>query len=292
MGAKNMSKGMKLSVEECKQILDTFYKNFPKIKQFTEDNLKFMNEHGYVEDYMGRRRHLDDALLPEIEVVQEKQIKTNADEFIDISDKESVVSIPDEETVREWTEKWNNRDKRNSFRAREQFKEEAERNGISLKYNDIRIGKTRTQCTNARIQGSAATLTKKAMGKIFNDKEINELGFRLLIPVHDELLGECPIENAERVSQRLSELMIEAAKPELDIKFKCDPYVAKHWYADEVENEIRKEYKDYTTKSKKNQNTLSHEEAIKRIIEDYSEISESVIEKMIDGTYDPLSEEI
>ena len=28
------------------------------------------------------------------------------------------------------------------------------------------------------------------------------------------------------------------------------------------------------------------------VAEDYSEISESVIEKMIDGTYDPLSEEI
>ena len=43
---------------------------------------------------------------------------------------------------------------------------------------------------------SAADVTKKAMIAIANDKELQDLGFELELTIHDEVIGECPIENA------------------------------------------------------------------------------------------------
>jgi hypothetical protein len=143
-----------------------------------------------------------------------------------------------------------------------------------------------TQCTNARIQGGAASLTKKAMVNIYNNKELNDLGFRLLVPVHDELLGECPIENVDKVEKLLSETMISAAKPECTTTMKTDTYVVKRWYADEVSNHIRDTYSKLINKGK------SHSDAVSEIMLDHEEFSSSVILSMCEGTYDVLSGEI
>ena len=93
-------------------------------------------------------------------------------------------------------------------------------------------------------QGSAGSMTKLAMIMIHNDKELNDLGFKLLITVHDEVLGEAPLENSERVGERLCEVMVEAAKVKCSsVPWKCDPYVcADGWYEDELCAEILKDY--------------------------------------------------
>ena len=293
MGAKNMSKSMGIPFEECKEVLKDFYTNFPKLKEFSEKNQKDVVENGYVEDYMGRRRHLPDANLPELEVIQKKRLKTNCDVMLDVSCEESYIDVPDEEIIKKWTELWKQYESSGRFDSKKKFKKLASENGIKLRDNGAFIAKTRTQCSNARIQGSAATLTKKAMVSIFNDEEMNRLGFKLLIPVHDELLGECPVENAERVSARLSELMIGAAKPEVSIKFKCDPYIAKHWYADEVENEIHDAFCQYVSGNKKKGiEPMTEDEAVAILSGKYSELSGDTVKKMCFGEYDVTGEEV
>lgn len=288
-----MSKSMDIPFEECKKVLEDFYHNFPKLKEFSENNQRDVVKYGYVEDYMGRRRHLPDASLPEIEIIQDKHVKTDADVLLDMRCEDSYIDVPDEEVRKKWTEMWNQCATSGRFDAKKKFKQMASENGIKTYDNGAFIAKTRTQCSNARIQGSAATLTKKAMVAIFNDEEMNDLGFRLLIPVHDELLGECPIENAERVSERLSELMINAAKPEVSIKFKCDPYIAKHWYADEVEHEIHDTYCQYIKgNQKKGVEPIDSATAIKMLKDTYSELSEDIVEQMCLGNYDIMQEEV
>lgn len=652
MGAKLMAKSMGIPMEQCKQVLADFYEQFPKIKEFSEKNEKDAVEKGYVEDYMGRRRHLPNAQLPEIEITQTKSITTNADIFLDMPHGANKVEVPDTQAIKTWMQLWEQSLASNKFKAKQQFKKKASAEGISLKDNGGYISKTKTQCTNARIQGciggdsllltkeygisnieslsnksitvwdgrdwsgavvlpsgykkkcvvtfsngqqitcspdhkfgrvsisskeekdliftpcanlkagdrirvsesnffdtgtycsikndsptynahnyyldmienpfyrgvflgrlasdgsvfdrdnggksirfivaehekdvidgllefipykytvssalrdgrnetiyyidiysktlvdeivslnikygiddrlfkdtamlrgflcgmfdgdgtarnghvyltfgvqrdfskyirdiqkallffgvrsrireyktcyrvdiykqdvqkfverigfisnekrllskdiaygkdghvfkdvvivsdvtitndyidmydvcdtergffvvdgivthnSAATLTKKAMVAIFNDKEINDLGFRLLIPVHDELLGECPIENAERVSQRLSELMVSATKPEIPVKFKCDPYIAKHWYADEVEHEIHKEYAQLVKGDTKHSiDPIDGESAIIKLQRKYSEIIPETVRKMCLETFDIINDEV
>ena len=131
------------------------------------------------------------------------------------------------------------------------------------------------------------------MVKIYNDEEMRNLGFRILIPVHDELLGECPIENADKVEKRLAELMIEAGKPECSVSMKVDTYVVKHWYQDEVYNNIRKDYNEYITGNpKKNIVPISEEEAYNKLCNKYPELLPQTIRNMCNGTFDILSESI
>ena len=100
---------------------------------------------------------------------------------------------------------------------------------------DNTMDKDTTKVVNARIQGSAADLTKLAMIKLHNDERLKELGFRLLIPVHDELIAECPEENAKECSQLLAKIMSDAAEEILKMPIKCDVEVTKCWYGESVE---------------------------------------------------------
>ena len=88
--------------------------------------------------------------------------------------------------------------------------------------------------------GSASDMTKKAMILVGNDERLKELGFRLLIPVHDELIAECPIENAVECKQRFADLMSIAAKDKLEVPISCDVEVTKAWYGDSIELEEMK----------------------------------------------------
>lgn len=81
------------------------------------------------------------------------------------------------------------------------------------------------------------------MIKVHHDKELNKLGFKLLLAVHDELIGECPAENQEAVAERLSEVMKISALPEVQVPFKCDATVTTAWYEDECAAELQKQYK-------------------------------------------------
>lgn len=82
---------------------------------------------------------------------------------------------------------------------------------------------------NSVIQGSAAELTKIAMLKVFNNKEWNELGARILLPVHDELIAEVPLRNAKRAGELLGQLMSEAGSF-LPFTISCDVTTTYRWY--------------------------------------------------------------
>ena len=107
--------------------------------------------------------------------------------------------------------------------------------GIKIHDNGGKIADAERQCLNSVIQGTAADMTKYAMIKVHNDPELKSLGFHLMIPVHDELLGEIPKENAKRGAQRLTEVMIEAAKDIISLPMKCDPSIVDRWYGQEIE---------------------------------------------------------
>ena len=100
---------------------------------------------------------------------------------------------------------------------------------------DNTLDKQPTKIVNARIQGSAADMSKLAMIKVGTDERLKELGFRLLITIHDELIGECPEENAKECAERFAYLMSIAAQDKLTIPISCDVEVTKQWYGDKIE---------------------------------------------------------
>lgn len=77
-------------------------------------------------------------------------------------------------------------------------------------------------------------MTKLAMIRLNNNKELKKLGFRLLIPVHDEVIAECPEENVKECSKLLADTMSKAAEEILQMPIKCDVSITKQWYGEEL----------------------------------------------------------
>lgn len=78
---------------------------------------------------------------------------------------------------------------------------------------------------NMPIQGTEADLMKLAMIKV--DEVMGDLGVQVL-QIHDSILVECPVKNAEKISSILKETM-ESIAPDLPIKLKVDVSVGKNW---------------------------------------------------------------
>lgn len=77
-------------------------------------------------------------------------------------------------------------------------------------------------------------MSKKAMILVGNDIRLKELGFKLLIPVHDELIAQCPVEHVKECSERFAQLMSDAAKDRLEVPISCDVSCSYAWYGDEI----------------------------------------------------------
>jgi len=75
------------------------------------------------------------------------------------------------------------------------------------------------------IQGTEADLMKLAMIEV--DKKIEGLGDQIL-QIHDSILVECPIENAEKVADMLKDTL-ENIAPQLGIYLKVDVNIGKNW---------------------------------------------------------------
>ena len=60
------------------------------------------------------------------------------------------------------------------------------------------IGHGLRAAINTPIQGGAADVVIAAMVKLHRDEELRQLGYRLLLQVHDEVILEGPEENEQR----------------------------------------------------------------------------------------------
>ncbi|WP_207491772.1 DNA polymerase I [Aridibaculum aurantiacum] len=59
-GAFGLSENLKISRNEAKEIIENYKKQFPNIQQYMDNQVKFAQEHGYVETMLGRKRWLKD----------------------------------------------------------------------------------------------------------------------------------------------------------------------------------------------------------------------------------------
>ena len=230
-GVPSIAEQLHTTTEKAQKIKDSVFKGFPAIPQFEEDSLAMAEELGYVTTLWGRKRRLPDLQLPEFEF-KWKDGAPPDDDLLDFAldgDEDETTEVPDD-LVEYYLKKLS----RARFDEKRKVFEEANKEGIWIIDNGGKIADAQRQCVNARIQGSAADMTKLAMILINKDERLKELGFRLLIPVHDELIGECPIENAKEASERFAQLMSEAAASRLEIPIKCDVEVTKAWYGERV----------------------------------------------------------
>ena len=141
---------------------------------------------------------------------------------------------------------------------------------IFLRDNSGFVAQAERQCVNARIQGGAASMSKRAMINVHNNERLKELGFKLLIAVHDELIGECPEENKEECKKLLSEIMINSALPDVVVPMKCDTDDFKSWYLDVYSSEVKKEFSELCK-------VHSEEDAFKILLNNREEATEELL---------------
>ena len=257
-GPASIAEQIGSSMEEAQGIIDNFYKSFPAVKQWTEQTEKDAKKNGYVVDLWGRRRRLPDIQLPKY-TVKYKGINIDFNPLLGSEGKLSNSAL-----LAKYQLRLQNVRNRKEY---EKIKNEAFNEGVDISDNGGFISQAERQCVNARIQGGAASMSKIAMRKVFDNKELRRLGFKLLLQVHDELIGECPKENAEQCMNILVNVMKHCVEPDVKVPFKCDGYIVPRWYDDDFGDIIREEYKSLIDKD------VHSDDAFNLLLSEHSELS-------------------
>lgn len=373
---------VKHAAEEGGKLLNNFFTGFPGVKTAIDNSKEFLKNYGYVEDFLGRRRRLEDINLEPYEaklkiptivsarfnpflICKDRQDLNDAETVWDIILKAYGIMATAQHIIQnkpyeagsmssktfDWLKKVANApatmlDTKYSTNQYSKTNREKILNDLTTTFKGIiddhryvgriyrdkieaalndeygdyknadlrrlvnqyvskyghyipttipndpmnlfawtgRIAQASRQCFNARIQGSAASLTKLAMVDIFNDTIMNQCKAKLIIPVHDELLVECPEEYADIVEKRLPEIMINAAKRGGDdVPQSCDPYNVTRWYSDTAGAFIQEEFKKLENGNKdKGIAPLSRDEALEKVIQNHTEVPREAIVKTIE----------
>lgn len=230
-GMETIAENLQVSKQKARAIYEKVMTSFPGLKQFMLDNQQMAKELGYVDTVWGRKRRLPDMQLEKYEFSIIKGSSASNFNPLDFDGEDNEEYI-DPELIDYYTKQLDK-----SWGSKKwEIIQEAKKDGLHIVDNGGRIAKAERQCTNSRIQGSAADMSKIAMNLVHNDPLLKEWGYRLLIPVHDELIGEAPYETAFKSAKRVSELMVQAASP-LNVPMKADTKISLCWYGKSITEE-------------------------------------------------------
>lgn len=197
-GIRSLATDLGKTIDETKEIYEKFFTMCPKVRTFRNERLEFAKKYGYVETILGRKRH-----------------------FIALHKKHDFESDnkPVEQTLNQLRDKY----------TIDQLLADARTKGILVQdFRKIRFAEVR-QVVNSIVQGSAADMTKLAMLAASRDPKLKELGCKILLQVHDEIVAEFPNETAEEGAEYLANLMIDVGTDLINVPVKCDYKVMEHW---------------------------------------------------------------
>lgn len=237
--------------KKAQKIFDAVMKGFPALHNAIEGAQAKAIKVGYTETILGRRRHHPDMQLPRFEFKAEEGY-INPD--IDPLNVDTLVNKDDiPERIQQALHKEFASYKYNG-QIYKRIRQLHEQEHIKVINNSKRIEDARRQIWNSIIQGSAAELTKMAMLRLESDPEWQEIGGRLILPVHDELIVEVPFENREKGAEILKRSM-EQAGGFLPFPISCDIEMTFRWYGLEVDDILSYEQPksmDFDTMSESN----------------------------------------
>lgn len=227
-GAASIAEQLGCSKQKAEKIKEDVFKGFPAIAEFERQSFEMAEDLGYVTTLWGRKRRFPSMLLPDYEF-EWSSVKFD-DDPLDFSDEEEEVSEVPDELIDKWMRRikqaWGK--KRNQVLAQAQIED-------GLRITDNTMSKDYTKIVNARIQGTAADQTKLAMIALHSNERLRELGFRLLVPVHDEIIAECPIENAKECKEIFKYIMEHSSGDKYTIPITVDIECSDRWYGESIE---------------------------------------------------------
>ena len=266
-GAASIAEQIGSSVQEAQKIIDDFYTGFPKVKQWVDKTEADAKVNGYVEDLWGRRRRLPDIQLPDYTIKYVGQ----STKFNPLLGSTGAVNSDADKLVEKYRKAIGKGVDKHTY---VKIRDEAAAQNVKVIDNGAFISQAQRQCVNARVQGGAASMSKIAMAKVFHDPILRELGFRIVLQIHDEIIGECPEENAKAAAERLCQVMQNCVADKISVPFKCDPSIVHCWYEDDYSDILKEEYQELL-KSK------SEDQAFHELLEKYSECSEEQLKNFL-----------
>lgn len=226
--AESIAEALKISKTKAEELFFNFFRKFPGVKEFIDNSVAFARREGCVRTLWGRKRRLPELLLPPYEFTALTSFSTDFDP-LNFNSAEVSAGVPPE-MCRRITARLNRCRWRNE---KTRIIEECRASGIVVKDNTYLIQKTERQVVNSIIQGSAADMTKEASINCFNDDALKKLKSGIILWVHDEILSECPRENAAAAVKLIKKDMLAAAS-RLTVPMKADAEVVLRWYGEEV----------------------------------------------------------
>lgn len=227
MSVNGVADNLKITVPEAQKFWNDFYREFPKVKQYIENMQEKARIYGFVETAWGRKRRLPNMQLEPYEFDFSNYVIEDFDPLsFDNGNAEAIRREDEEKAINYFTIQL---DKAYGRVAKEQVKAKAREMGIIIKDNGGYIADAERQCVNSIIQGTAADMTKLAMIKIGTNKRLKELDCHLAIQVHDEVIVDCPKENAKECAKIVTELMISSAREKIKVPMKCDAEFMESW---------------------------------------------------------------
>ena len=225
---ESIAKQLNVTKNKAQEIYNKIMAAFPGLHKFMVDSQNMARELGYVTTQWGRKRRLGDMQLPLYEFSVDSSKSSNFDPLFD--SEYTSNELTDAEII-SYTNQLNNC---RGWKQKQNLLEQMAKEGIKVKDNTMKIADAERQCVNSRIQGSASDLTKIAIKLLGTNEELKQLGFQLLLYVHDEIIGQFPRQNAKRVKQLVEKCMVDAGIG-LDIPLVCDTEITNGWYHAPVE---------------------------------------------------------
>lgn len=210
----------------AQKVFDAVMNAFPGLRNLMINTQNHASQYGYTETILGRRRHLPDMQLPEFEFKAMKGYVNPDVDPLDVNTLENRDEIP-KHVVDDLKKEFGKYKYYGQIAKR--TKQLYEEEHIRVINNRPKINDATRQCVNSVVQGSAADLTKMAILNLCNNKRWQEIGGRLLVPVHDELITEVPAQYAEEGAKILSDCMCGAASF-MPFPITCDVETSYRWY--------------------------------------------------------------
>lgn len=212
-------------IKKAQKVYDSVLHAFPALRTMMIQSEKKVKKLGYTETILGRRRHIPEMQLKPFEFVAMKNYVNPDIDPLDVNTLADKSQIPDR-IIKQLEEEFAGYKYFGQIarRTRELYDE-----GIRVINNRQKITDASRQIINSIIQGSAADQTKMALLELENNERWKEIGGRLLVPVHDEIIAEVPIEYWKEGGEILSKCMCDAADF-LPFPSKCDVTTSLRWY--------------------------------------------------------------
>lgn len=229
IGEQLFGRNKEMSDEEktkaAQHVYDSVLNAFPALRQAMHNAQESARVRGFTETIFGRRRHIPDMQLPRFEFKAMPGYVNPDVDPLDVSTLQDRSEIP-QRVVKQLEQEFS---KLKYYGQIVKRTKELRAEHIRVVNNTRKITDATRQCFNAVIQGSAADMTKIALLNLQYNERWNQIGGRVLTPVHDEIICEVPVDFYDEGSRILKTCM-EDAGDFLPFHIYCDVETTLRWY--------------------------------------------------------------